>query len=53
MQIFESDNKNMISNINLRGSTGTLMYQFFLKSIDLKVPNIIAPLNPRWIKGMD
>ena len=25
--------------------TGTLTYQFFLKSIDLKVPNLIAPLS--------
>ena len=34
-------------NIKLRGTTGTLTYQFFLKSIDLKVPNLIAPLKGR------
>ena len=43
MQIFESDNKNTISTaaLNYMGTTGTLTYQFFLKSIDLKVPNLI------------
>ena len=38
---------NFDNNIKLRGTTGTLMYQFFLKSIHLKVPNLIAPL--RWV----
>ena len=45
MQIFESNNKKHDFDyiIKLRGTTGTLTYQFFLKSIDLKVPNLIAP----------
>ena len=30
--------------LQLRVTTGTLTYQFFLKSINLKVPNLIAPL---------
>ena len=47
MQIFESSNKkhDFDYNIKLWGTTGTLTYQFFLKSIDLKVPNLIAPLS--------
>ena len=46
MQIFESSNKNTISTttLNYRGPLG-LWHQFFLKSIDLKVPNLTAPLN--------
>ena len=46
MQIFESSNKNTISTttLNYGGTTGTLTYQLFLKSIDLKVPNLTAPL---------
>ena len=46
MQILESCNKthDFDYNIKLRGTTGTLTHQFFLKSIDLKVPNLIAPL---------
>ena len=35
-------------NIKLRGTTGTLTYQFFLKSIDLKVPNLITPLTLKY-----
>ena len=51
MQILESNYKNMISTttFNLRGNNlgfEALMDQFFLKSIDLKVPNLIAPLSP-------
>ena len=30
--------------IELRGATGTFTMIFFLKSIDLKVPKLIAPL---------
>ena len=39
-------------NIKLRGTTGTLTYQCFLKSIDLKVPNLIAPLSGAMFKDM-
>ena len=42
MQIFESNNKN---TINLRGTNGTLMYQFFSKSINLEVTYLTAPLS--------
>ena len=44
MQMFESNNKtkkkhDFDHNIKLWEATGTLMYQFFWKSINLKVPN--------------
>ena len=48
MQIFESSNKNTISTttVNYGESLGLWRINFlkFLKSIDLKVPNLIAPL---------
>ena len=45
-QIFESSNKNTISTttLNYGGPLGLWRINFFLKSIDLKVPNLIAPL---------
>ena len=47
MQIFESSNKNTISTttLNYGGPLGLWHINFFLKSIDLKVPNLTAPLN--------
>ena len=45
MQIFELNNKNMISTTTLNHrTTGTLMHQIFLKLINSKVPYVIAPL---------
>ena len=60
MQIFESSNKNTISitTLNYGGPlAGTLAYQFFLKSIDLKVSNLTAlfrvlnAMSEQWTSG--
>ena len=46
MQIFELNNEkhDFDYNIKPQGTTGTLMYQMFLKPINLKVPYLIALL---------
>ena len=51
MQIFESNNKNTISTTtsNYGEPFWIFMYQFFLKSIHLKVPNLTAPLKLKYI----
>ena len=46
MQMFELNSKkhDFDHNIRLRGTTGILMYQFFSRSMNLKVPDVTAPL---------